>query len=268
MRRPNLYRRLQEQYKRRPMVAWASTAVAVGLVAALTAILVVNANESEVADVPLKCVVADSDGSTVLSVHGKVTEKEADEGCDAVAAKLSGGGRYWRVGLPPAPSASPDVVCGFNAPPGRSGTLMVEVNPEGLTSTTAICGQLAHEGWTQFTQGGVMGPWQQEYSEEQEFQEEAEAAERRVREQEEREQEEVQQAIYRCQEEAEATEQAELKAIGQETRERVAGAASESEEFAIEEEGYELEEAAWERQSRRAERCEAEAAPEPSEEFR
>lgn len=152
--------RVRGAYRRRPVVAWISTAVVVGIIAAVIVIVVVSGGGDEPANVSIKCPVSDSDGSTALSLQGKVTQKESEEGCDQLASKLSGPNSYWRVGLPPPPSTYPEIICGLNAPKGEQGTAIVEVNPESLGSDgTQICGSLAHEGWTQFTQGGVIGPW-------------------------------------------------------------------------------------------------------------
>src|SRR6476469_10984872 len=122
---------VRDLYRRRPVVAWRGTAALAGVVIAVIVILAVSGG-SEPANVAFNCSVADSDGSTVLTVRGKVTQTEADEGCDGLAAKLSGEGRYWRVGLPEPPQTSPEIVCGFNAPKGEQGTAIVEVNPESL----------------------------------------------------------------------------------------------------------------------------------------
>jgi hypothetical protein len=189
-------------------------------------------------------------------MRGKVTEKEAAEGCDGLAAKLSGEGRYWRVGLPEPPQTSPEVVCGFNAPQGEQGTAMVEANPESIrTVATTVCGQFAHEGWTQFTQGGVMGPWQHEYSVALEGEEEAEAAEARIREEEQLEAEAIEDAIVRCEQKAEAVEKEEISAIEQTIKQRVSGAPSEERGWEIEEEGWAEEEDVWRRTEARDERC-------------
>ncbi|HVO55632.1 MAG TPA: hypothetical protein VMT37_14565 [Solirubrobacterales bacterium] len=256
--------RVRDLYRRRPVVAWGGTAALAGVVVAVIVILTVSGG-SEPANVALNCSVSDSDGSTVLTVGGKVTQKEAEEGCDGLAAKLSGEGRYWRVGLPEPPSTSPEIVCGFNAPKGEQGTAMVEVNPESLANTaTTICGQLAHEGWTQFTQGGVMGPWQREYSVALEAEEEAEAAEARIREEEQLEAEAVEDAIVHCEQQAEAIEKEEISAIEQAIKQRVSEAPSEERGWEIEEEGWAEEEDVWRRTEGRDERCrEAEGSEEP-----
>lgn len=250
--------RVRDLYRRRPVIAWGGTAALAGVVIAVIVILAVSGG-SEPANVAFNCSVSDSDGDTVLTVRGKVTQKEAEEGCDGLAAKLSGEGRYWRVGLPEPPQASPEIVCGFNAPEGELGTAMVEVNPQSLkTVATAICGQLAHEGWTQFTQGGVMGPWQDEYSVAVEAEEAAEAVERELAEAEAAEQEERKQAIYVCDERAEAKEEAEIEAIEAETQERIKSSSRAWEvELEIEEEGWAKEEEVWERREAAEERCES-----------
>ncbi|HWA53810.1 MAG TPA: hypothetical protein VG816_06520 [Solirubrobacterales bacterium] len=247
--------RLRGLYRRKPRVAWAATAALAGVAIAVVVILTVSGG-SEPANVTFNCSVSDSDGSTVLTVRGKVTQKEAEEGCDGLAAKLSGEGRYWRVGLPEPPSTSPEIVCGFNAPKGEQGTAMVEVNPESLTSpATTICGQLAHEGWTQFTQGGVMGPWQHEYGVALEAEEEAEAAEAKIREEEQLEAEAVEDAIVRCEQQAEAVEKEEISTIEQAIKQRVSEAPSEERGWEIEEEGWAEEEDVWSRTEGRDERC-------------
>ena len=238
------------------MIAWGVTAAVTGLIAAVVVIVVVNGTGREPATVFLDCSLSDSDSATVLTLRGKVTEKEANDGCDGIAAQLSGEGRYWRIGLPPVPDNYPEIVCGLDAPEGKSGTAMVEVDPESFSSSaTAICGQFVHEGWTQFTQGGVVGPWQHEYQVEQEAIEEAERIEQALREEEQLEQEEVEEAIFACEERIEAKEEAEIEAIQRETEERVGVAGSEEEEFQIEEEGWEAEERAWERGEEADTRC-------------
>ena len=247
--------RVRDLYRRRPVAAWSGTAALAGVVVSVVVILTVSGG-SEPANVALNCSVSDSDGSTALTVRGKVTQKEAEEACDGLAAKLSGEGRYWRVGLPEPPQTFPEIVCGFNAPKGEQGTAMVEVNPESLTSTaTTICGQLAHEGWTQFTQGGVMGPWQHEYSVALEAEEEAEAAEAKIREEEQLEAEAVEDAIVRCEQKAEAIEKEEISAIEQAIKQRVSEAPSEERGWEIEEEGWAEEEDVWSRTEGRDERC-------------
>lgn len=250
-----LFERLRGLYRRRPVVAWSGTAALVGVIVAVVAIIAIS-DQKEPANTAIKCAVSDSYGSVAMELHGKVTQKEADAGCDGVAAKLSGEGRYWRVGLPEPPSTSPEVVCAFNAPAGENGTVLIEANPESLTSVaTALCGQFAHEGWTQQTQGGVMGEWQAEYNAAVEAEEEAEAVERELLEEERVEREEREHAVYRCEEQATAKEEAEVEAIQQETEERVATTGSESEEFRLEEEGWKAEERAWARGEEADARC-------------
>jgi hypothetical protein len=228
------------------MVTWGATAAVVGVIAAVVVIVALDGSEAEPASVFLECTVSDSDAATVLTPEGMVTEKEAEEGCNGIAAELSDEGRYWRVGLPPTPSSYPELVCGLNAPEGQNGTAMVEVDSESFTSSaTAICGELAHEGWTQFTHGGVVGPWQHEYQIEEEAEEEAERLEQRLLEEEQLELEEVEEAVFACEERVEAEEEAELEALQRGTEEQVAAAESESEEFRLEEEGWEAEEEVW-----------------------
>lgn len=247
--------RVRDLYRRRPVVTWSGTAALAGVVIAVIVILTVSGG-SEPANVAFNCSVSNSDGSTVLTVRGKVTQKEAEEGCDGLAAKLSGEGRYWRVGLPEPPQTSPEIVCGFNAPKGEQGTAMVEVNPESLTSSaTTICGQFAHEGWTQFTQGGVMGPWQHEYSVALEAEEEAEAAVAKIREEEQLEAEAVEDAIVRCEQQVEAVEKEELSAIQQVIKQRVSEVPNEERGWEIEEEGWAEEEDVWGKTEVRDERC-------------
>lgn len=244
--------RVRDRYRRRPVAAWVGTAALAGVVIAGIVLLV----GSEPANIALNCSVSDSDGSTVLTVRGKVTQKEAEEGCDGLAAELSGEGRYWRVGLPESPQTFPEIVCGFDAPKGEQGTAMVEVNPESLRRVaTTICGQLAHEGWTQFTQGGVMGPWQHEYSVALEAEEEAEAAEARIGEEEQLEAEAVEDAIVRCEQKAEAIEREEISTIEQSIKQRVYEAPSEERGWEIEEEGWSEEEDVWSKTEGRDERC-------------
>jgi len=246
--------RVRGLYRLRPVVAWGCTAALAGVVIAV--IVILASGGSEPANVALRCSVSDSDDNTVLTVRGKVTQKEADEGCDGLAAKLSGEGRYWRVGLPEPPNTSPEIACGFNAPEGEQGTAMVEANPESLkTVATAICGQFAHEGWTQFTQGGVMGPWQHEYSVALEAEEEAEAAEAKIREEEQLGAEAVEDAISRCEQKAEAVEKEEISAIQQSIKQRVSETPNEERGWEIEEEGWAEEEDVWSKTEGRDERC-------------
>lgn len=241
-------------YRRKPVAAWVGAAALTGVVIA-GIVIVAAGGGSEPANVAFSCSVSDSDGSTVLTVRGQVTQKEADEGCNGLAGKLSGEGRYWRVGLPEPPQTSPEIVCGFNAP-DKQGTAIVEFNPESLTSeATTICGQFAHEGWTQFTQGGVVGPWQHEYDVALAAEEEAEAAEAKIREEEQLEAEAVEDAIVRCERRAEAVEKEEIAAIEQTIKKRVSEAPSEEGGWEIEEEGWAEEEAVWSRTERRDERC-------------
>ena len=219
-------------------------------------VLLVVGGGSEPANVAMKCSVSDSDGSTALSIEGRVTKKEADEGCDALAAKMSGAYSYWRVGLPEVPPTFPEIVCGFNAPKGEKGTAIVEVNPESIGSpATTICGTLAHEGWTQFTQGGVMGPWQAAYNSEQEATEEAEVAEAEIREEEQLEAEAVEDAIVRCEQQAEAVEREEIAAIQRAMKQRRSEALNEESALTIEEESWAEEEGVWGRTESRNQIC-------------
>lgn len=252
----SVLRRFRAQFGKHPVIAWGATAATAGLLVAVVVIIAVGGSDDEPADIPLACTVSDSDGGTVLTVRGKVTQKEAEEGCDGIAAGLSGEGRFWRVGLAQSPDEYPEVVCGFNAPEGEQGTVIVEADPESFaTSATTLCGEIAHEGWTQFTQGGVMGPWQRQYQEELEAQEETELFEQEIREEELLELEEEEQAVFECEERVEAKEESELEAIEAETRERIAEAVSEAEEFQLEEEGWEAEEWAWEAGEEGEEMC-------------
>ncbi|HXQ89503.1 MAG TPA: hypothetical protein VN733_07660, partial [Solirubrobacterales bacterium] len=71
--------RLRAQYRKRPVAAWGATAAVVGVAVAVAVIVTVNETGDEPANIPLSCSVSDSDGSTVLSIRGKVTQQEADE---------------------------------------------------------------------------------------------------------------------------------------------------------------------------------------------
>jgi hypothetical protein len=234
------------------MIAWGSTAVVFGIVVAAVVVIVAVSGDSEPANVSIKCSVSDSDGSTAFSIQGKVTQKESEEGCDQLAAKLSGPNSYWRIGLPEPPPTYPEIVCGLNAPKDEHGTAIVEVNPESFSSAgTRICGSLTHEGWTQFTHGGVEGPWQAEAFE-RERQEAAKIEEEKIAES---EAEEI--AIYACEERAEAKEATELEMIERETEEEaVAAEPNEEKHYAIEEAGYEREEETYEREFEAQEICE------------
>jgi hypothetical protein len=242
-------------YRRRPKLAWGGTAIVIGVIAAVVVIVAVGGGIEE-ADVHVKCTVSNSDGSIVLTVTGKVTEKEAKNGCNELAARFSGEGRYWRVGLPQVPSAGPEITCGFNAPAGRHGTVMVERDPErsGIEAT-AICGQFAHEGWTQFTHGGVMGPWQQEYGEAVAAEEESDATEAEIAEEENEELEAEQAAIEVCEEQAEVVEAEDIAAIERSVKAKIAAAPSEERGWEIEEEGWAAEEDVWSRTEEADARC-------------
>jgi hypothetical protein len=242
-------------YRRKPVIAWGATAAVVGIVIAVVVILVVSGS-SEPANVGIKCSVSNSNGTVVLTIKGRVTKKEAEDGCDELAGKLSGGGSYWRIGLPPVPTSFPEIMCGLNAPAGDSGSAVVEFNTEGSSyEATAICGNLAHKGWTQFTQGGVMGPWQAAYSVEQEATEEAEAAEAEIAEEEQLEAEAVEDAIVHCEQQAEAVEKEEIASIQQAMKQRRSEAPNEESAFTIEEESWAEEEEVWSRTEGRDERC-------------
>jgi hypothetical protein len=235
--------RVRNWYGRHPLLAWGGTAALAAAVAAIAVIVVVS-ERSEPANVAFDCSVSDSDGSAVITVRGNVTRREAEEGCDAFAGELSG------------PLVSPETLCGFNAPPGEQGTAIVEVDPESVTTVaTTICGELAHEGWTQFTEDGVSGPWQQEYNVVLEAEEEAEAAEAKIREEEQLEAEAVEHAIIDCEQQAEAVEREEISAIQQAIKQQVFEAPNEERGWLIEEEGWAEEEDVWNRAEGRAERC-------------
>jgi hypothetical protein len=234
--------------------------VLVGSAAVVGLILVVGGEAEEPADIFVACSVSDADGGTVLTIRGKVTQSEADEGCDALAASLSGGGRYWRIGLPPSPDDYPEVVCVLNASDGDRGTATVEADPESFSSAaSAICGELAHDGWTQFANEEVMGPWQRQFQDELEAQKEAERLEQAIREEEQAESQAMEDAVFGCEERAEAREEAELKAIEQETEKRMAEAHGEGEEYRMEEDGWQAEERAWQRGEAADARCQESA---------
>ncbi len=247
--------RVRGWYRGRPVIAWGATAAVVGVVVAVVVILAVSGS-SEPANVAIKCSVSNSNGSVVFSIKGRVTKKEAEDGCDELAGKLSGGGSYWRVGLPPVPNSDPEIMCGLNSPAGEAGSATVEYDTEGSSyEATTICGNLAHKGWTQFTQGGVMGPWQHAYNVEQEATEEAEAAEAEIAEEEQLEAEAVEDAIVGCEQQAEAVEEEEVAAIREAMKQRRSEAPDEESAFTIEEESWAEEEKAWGRSEGRDERC-------------
>jgi hypothetical protein len=247
--------RVRSLYRRRPVIAWGGTAVALGMIIAVIVILAVG-ESSEPANVAINCSVSNSDGSVVFTVKGRVTKKEAQSGCDGLAGKLSGDGSYWRVGLPPVPSSFPEIMCGLNAPAGETGSAMVEYATESSSyEATTICGNLAHKGWTQFTRGGVMGPWQHAYNVEQEATEEAEAVEAEIAEEEQLEAEAVEDAIVRCEQRADAVEKEEIAAIQQATKQRVSEAADEERGREIEEESWAEEEEVWGHTEGLDERC-------------
>jgi len=219
----------------------------------VAAIVIVLASRDEPADIAIDCSVYDSDGSVRLTLHGKVTQEEAEGGCDGIAAELSGEGRYWRIGTPPLPDDEPRLICALDAPTGESGRAIVEGGPESFASFgTSLCGAFAHEGWTQVE--AASGPWQREYTIARQAEEEVEIEEQEIRDEEAARREKREQAIYRCEEKARAAEEAELEAMEHETEERVS-AAPESQEYEIEEEGWAREEEAWERGERAIEAC-------------
>lgn len=260
-----LLKRVRSFYKRRPWLAWGGTAVLAGVVIAVVAILAVSGG-SEPANVAIKCSVSNSNDDIVFTLKGRVTEKEAEGGCDVLAGELSGGGSYWRVGLPVVPKNSPEVMCYLDAPAGETGTAMVEFNPEGLSSeATTICGDLAHKGWTQYAGGGtVTGPWQAEYLAELAATEEAEAAAAEIAEEEQLEAEAVEDAIVHCENKAEAVEREEISTIEESMKARVAEAPNEESAFNVEEESWAEEEEVWGRTEGRQERCrETEGEAEP-----
>lgn len=240
--------------RRRPFVAGGALAGLCGVIAALAVVFLVDGGEP--ANVPIDCTVYDSDESVRLTVQGTVTEKEAESGCNALAAQLSGSSSYWIVGRPAVPGSEPQLICALLGPADEGGRVIVEEDGEVLVSgATGICGRLAHEGWTQDETVG-RGPWQREYDVEVLARELAEAEEQEQREAEIAAIEAEEEAIYACQERAEEAEEAELEAIERETEERME-AAPEAEEFDIEEEGWNEEEEAWDRGEVAIEACEA-----------
>lgn len=224
-----------------------------GVIAAGAVAFFVNGDEA--ADVQISCSVYDSEETVLLTAQGTVTEKEAESGCEELAADLSGSNSYWVVGTPPAPESQPELACALLGPEDVGGRVIVEENPEAFVSeATSICGRLAHEGWTQ--DGSVTrGPWLHEYDTEALARELVEEEEQEQREAEVEEMEAEEEVVHACQENAEAAEEAELEAIERETEDRMAGA-SESEEFVIEEEGWAEEEEAWERGETAFQACE------------
>lgn len=222
-----------------------------GVIVAVVVIVLVGRDEP--ADIAIDCSVYDSDGSVRLTLRGKVTQEEADGGCDGIAAELSGEGRYWRIGTPPLPDDEPRLICALDAPAEKSGRAIVEDDPESFASFgTNLCGAFAHEGWTQAE--AASGPWQREYALARQAEEDVEVEEQEIREEEAEKREKREQAIYRCEEKARAAEEAELEAIEHETEERV-NAAPDSHEYEIEEEGWAREEEAWERGEKAIEAC-------------
>lgn len=245
--------RLRALYSQRPVLAWGGTAVVAGVVLAVVVIVLVG-RAAEPANVAINCSVYDSDGSVRLTLRGKVTQKEAESGCDGIAAKLSGEGRYWRVGTPALPENEPRLACTLDAPAGEGfGVAIVEDNPQSFSGLgTSLCGELAHDGWTQAE--ALTGPWQHEYDIALQAEEAVETEEQEIREEEQAELERREQVIYRCEEKAQAAEEVQLEAIESETEARMEGA-SESREYEIEDEGWAKEEEAWERGEAAIEAC-------------
>jgi hypothetical protein len=240
---------------RKKRVAWGALVGVVGAIA-LGAILIVRGDAVEPADVPVSCSVYDSDGGVRLTVEGEVTQSEAEHGCNELAARLSGDYSYWKLGAPPLPESEPSLVCALLSPEGNGTTAMVEEDPATFASTaTSICGRLAHAGWIQ-DEAGAPGPWQREFASAVAAQEAIELEEQEVREAEAAEREATEAAIAACVERAEAAEEAELEEIERQVEAEVAAAATESEEYRIEEEGWEREEDAWEDGEAAIERCE------------
>lgn len=239
--------------KLRPFAIAGAVAALSGIVIAVGVVVFVD--EEKPATVPISCSVYDSDESVRLSVEGMVEEEKAKSGCQALAAELSGSSSYWIVGTPGLPEEEPRLVCAQLGPEDESGRIIVEENPEMFASAaTGICGRLAHAGWTQ-DESVERGPWQQEFVTEALAREAIEREEQEQREIEVAAIEEEEEAIFACQERAEAAEEAELEGIERETEERLEKA-TESEEFNIEEESWAEEEAAWERGEAAFEVCE------------
>lgn len=88
-----------------------------------------------------------------------------------------------------------------------------------------------------------------------EAEEEAEAAEAKIREEEQLEAEAVEDATVRCEQQAEAVEKEEISAIERAIKQRVSEASSEERGWEIEEEGWAEEEDVWSRTEVRDERC-------------
>jgi hypothetical protein len=243
-------------------------------------IVILATGGGEPANSAIKCTVSNSTGTVAMTIKGRVTKKEAEDGCTELAARLSGGGSYWRVGLPLSePGTPPEIMCGLNAPEGEGGPATVEYNPEASSAeATTICGNLAHKGWTTFTHGGVEGPWQFEYQQQQELTEESEAFEvglaeeqeleaEAQREAEDAEVEEVDRAYYACETDAEARLRSEREAIQTEYKPLETGDAEhiyevqqEAEELELDAEGREFKEIG--KCQRRVEEAAGEAATE------
>jgi len=253
---------LRRQFRERRALAWGLVAVTGGLIAAAVVIVAVG-DASEPKDTAISCTVYEQSSTLRLTIHGKVTEKEAEQGCGQSTKGLSSAATFFVVGTPPIPEEEPQEICALTSP-DQPTTILVEEVPGVLSKGERICGALAGEGWSQAVGAPEIGPGQREYIEAVEAEEAIEAEQRRETEIEEGEREEREQAIYGCEEKAEAVEERELEAIERETEERVA-AAPESQEYEIEEEGYEREEEAYERELEAAEACERDAETETGE---
>jgi hypothetical protein len=189
--------RLRDFYRRRPVAAWGATAVAAGVVVAVIVIAAVGGS-GEPANVAIKCTAYQSDDSVSLTFVGKVTQKEADEGCGSVAQQLSSVNSYWRTGTPPLPESEPELTCALEAPAEEkvSGVVYIESNPESFSGVgTHLCGLFAHGGWTETLAptGSVwIHAWRAEQQRVQAVEEEERAEQEAVEEQQAQETEERQ----------------------------------------------------------------------------
>lgn len=189
---------LRRQFRDRPISAWGLVAVAVGIGAAAVVIVVVG-GAAEPKDTPISCTVYEQSSTLRLTIHGKVTKKEAKQGCGQSTKGLSSAATFFVVGTPPIPEEEPQEICALTSP-DQPATMIVEEVPGVLSKGERICGALAGEGWSQAVGAPEIGPGQREYIEAVEAEEVVEAEQRRETEIEEGEREEREQAIYACEE--------------------------------------------------------------------
>lgn len=252
--------RIRDLYRRRPALAWGGTAAIVAVVCAGIVALVIRDGE-EAATVAMKCSVYEPDQGVRVSFNGRVTEKDAEAGCVPLAQRWSSASLYWRVGTPSMPEQEPSFACAFEpAGDDEGGIIFVETLPDSFSSLgTRICGLFAQDGWVE-ADAPTGGPWIHEWRDEQNRQAQVEAEDQEIRDAEQAEREAQREAVWACEERADAREEEQIASIEAETEARIREA-PESQEYEIEEEGWAKEEEVWEQTEAAKERCETEAVP-------